>query len=239
MSDARKHQKKLEKKAAKRKAHARQLAQRQNMSFSQRLGAADRFPLVHCTVNKEALDKEGIGWVCVSRELPNGSIANALFLVDRYCLGVKDAIAQVISRFVYEDKVVRKLHRSGMMAAQTWDLAAARKLVEGAVAYAAQFGFKPHADYEEALTVFGSADSAACTETFEYGKDGKPFYISGPNDSLARIQQVSNALERQLGPGGYGSVAVLEERGGRVGDMTAAADEVDQDDDAAPALPPQ
>jgi len=224
--DARKHQKKLERRAAKRKAHARDVVRRQNLSFADRLGAADRFPLLHCTVNAAELDRQGIGWVCVSRELPNGSVANALFLVDRYCLGVKNAIAQVLSRFVYEDKVVRKL-RAGGMAAQDWDLAAARKLVEDAVAYAAQFGFAPHPDYEQARAIFGSVDPASCTQTFEFGKDGKPFYISGPNDSMVRSRQILKALDQHCGAGGFDTIVRLE----APTDHLALADHEDDEND--------
>lgn len=231
-SDARKHQKKLERKAAKRKAHARDVARRQNLSFTERLGAADRFPLLHCTINAVDLEENGIGWVCVSRELPNGSVANALFLVDQYCLGVKNAIAQVVSRFVYEDKVVRKLRTRRTAPPQPVDLATARKFVEGAVAYAAQFGFTPHPDYEEARAIFGSADPAASTENFEYGKDGKPFYVSGPYETPARSRAILSALERHCGPNGFNTM---------VG-MVADDDEeeyVNEEDDELPALPPQ
>jgi hypothetical protein len=80
--------------------------------------------------------------------------------------------------------------------------AAVRKLVEGAVAYARGFGFAPHPDYYKACPIFGDIDAAACTEQFEFGKDGKPFFIAGPNETPERCRRIMQILERSCGPGG-------------------------------------
>jgi tetratricopeptide (TPR) repeat protein len=78
-----------------------------------------------------------------------------------------------------------------------------RKLVEGAVAYARDLGFAPHSDYAVAAQLFGNIDAAACPVTYTYGKDGKPFYIRGPNDPPARYRKILETLNRKLGPGNY------------------------------------
>ncbi|MBI5015420.1 MAG: hypothetical protein HZB55_08000 [Deltaproteobacteria bacterium] len=49
------------------------------------------------------MDVIGIGTVLVSRRLPDGDIAYAGFLVDPWCLGVKDALLRVCSEARYED----------------------------------------------------------------------------------------------------------------------------------------
>jgi hypothetical protein len=79
-----------------------------------------------------------------------------------------------------------------------------RKLVEGAFEYAADLGFSPDPDYHRVKALFGDIDSGACTQEFEFGEDGKPYYFPGPNDSPARIRAVMEQLSRKCGgPEGF------------------------------------
>lgn len=86
----------------------------------------------------------------------------------------------------------------------------ARKLVESAVTWAESIGFSPHKDYKSAKKIFGDIDAATCPREFEFGKDGKPFYVSGPNDSPAFVRKVVNTLERRVGAGNYDYLTLLE-----------------------------
>jgi DDE superfamily endonuclease len=54
-------------------------------------GAA-RAPVRTC-VMAEGLFADGIGWVVLARTLPSGQVGASFFLVDVWCLGVKDAWA--------------------------------------------------------------------------------------------------------------------------------------------------
>src|SRR5260221_1818025 len=80
--------------------------------------------------------------------------------------------------------------------------APARRFVEPAVAYARNLGFPPHPDYHRAKLIFGEIDAAEASEELEFGKDGKPFFIAGPNDNQARCRQILATLERSCGPSG-------------------------------------
>jgi hypothetical protein len=143
---------------------------------------------------------QGLGYVCLSRELPNGAVAFAMFLVDRYCLGVKNALVEITSRATYDSRIEDKMRRE----CETEDVtpAAARKIVERAVEYARSLGFHPHPDYQKAKHIFGSIDPNECKEEFEFGKDGKPFFIAGPRDTPERCRRIMKTLEQSTGPGG-------------------------------------
>src|SRR5205823_985817 len=104
-ADPRKRQKKQERRAAKRKSKHHELARAKGAGLAEQLSAADSYPVLDCLVTTD-LWTEGLGWVCLSRELPHGGVAFGLFLVDRYCLGVKDALADIASRFTYESNIV-------------------------------------------------------------------------------------------------------------------------------------
>src|SRR5437016_3658326 len=107
-TDPRKRQKKQERRTAQRKAKQHQLARAKHAGLPERLTAAADCPILHSWVTTD-LRSEGLGWVCLSRVLPNGFVAFAVFLVDRYCLGVKNAMAEITSRFDYDSRIVRKM----------------------------------------------------------------------------------------------------------------------------------
>ena len=64
--------------------------------------------------------------------------------------------------------------------------------------YAQNLGFSPHADFQEGKEIVG--DHPDNLIPLEFGKDGKPFYFSGPYDNPQRIIQT---LERTVGKGYY------------------------------------
>ncbi|MFO0967400.1 MAG: hypothetical protein U0793_17715 [Gemmataceae bacterium] len=196
-TDPRKRQKKLAKKVAKRKEKHHLLIREKCLGLAERLAAASRHPILHAGI-ASTLWNQGIGQAYLSRELPNGSIAFATFLIDRYCLGVKNAHADIVGRFSYESDFLPRVKD-----AETAAPAKVRKLVEDAVEYARKLGFAPHPDYHKAKAIFGDIDPAACDETFEFGKDGKPLFINGPYDTPDRCRQIISTLERSRGRDGY------------------------------------
>ncbi len=142
----------------------------------------------------------GIGNLFLSRALPDGRLAAGGFLLDIFCLGVKDAFAAFITRDKYAERLSRM---SATESFEPIEPACFRKLVEGAVAYARDLGFSPHADYAAASQIFGDLDSTACSRRFEYGRDGKPCYVSGPHETPAQVRAILEQLERRLGSGNF------------------------------------
>ena len=195
-ADPRKRQKKLEHRATKRKEKKHVQVREQSAGLGERLAAACQYPILHTFVTEE-LWSTGMGHVLVSRELPGRSIAVAIFLIDGYCLGVKDAMAIILSRAEYDSRFVSNLQ--SRFVCRNISPATARKLVEEAVAYAHSLGLAPHEDYHKARRIFGDIDAAASSETFEFGKDGKPLFIAGPNDTPERCEQIMDAMARHRG----------------------------------------
>jgi hypothetical protein len=212
--DARKRQQKLAKKAAKRKAV---VATKRALGDVGSLGAHGRHavpaasaPIHECLV-PESLFDIGIGNAIVSRKMPNGFIGAAVFLLDVFCLGVKDAFYDVLSPAEYDYRVSGLEHETF----RAIHPACARKLVEGAEAYARDLGFNPHPDYQRARQIFGDLDATTCPTHYAFGKDGKPFFMSGPYDTPARCRRIIDTLTRRCGPEGFhftvAGEALLEE----------------------------
>ncbi len=200
--DPRKREKKLARKKAKQKAkqkNQRKLAAPTDMIA--RLQRCSNAPVLH-SLATEVLWESGMGIVLLSRVLPNGEVAFSNFLVDRYCLGVKNAIYGIASRSRYDSRIYGDILEQGPV--RRLEPAASRKLVEGAIRYAADLGFSPHRDYHKAKYIFADIDPQECSEEFEYGgEDGKPQFIAGPYDTPHRCQQIVRTLHDRQGPEGF------------------------------------
>jgi hypothetical protein len=197
--DPRRRQKKLERKKAKKTAQRRELARREAGGLATRIEQGSKAPILHCFATSNVME-DGIGEVLISRQLSHGNVAFVIFLVDMYCLGVKDVVVNIFPEANYRKAVYEKLAAQYTLIRMKPECA--RKLVEGAVQYALDMELPPHADYRIARRIFGDISAEACTEEFSYGKDGKPLFIAGPYDDAAKCQRILRLMEKHCGPGG-------------------------------------
>lgn len=167
--------------------------------FGITVSVLERAPLLKALVEDELFER-GMGYAVISRSLQDGRIAAGVFLLDTYCLGVKNAFLAVTGPDQFAD-MFEKGRKGYMLNEQP--AASVRKLVGDAVVYARSFGIEPHRDYREAALIFGDIDPAGCTESFVFGKDGKPLFIAGPRDTPERIAWIMRRLKAACGEGGY------------------------------------
>jgi hypothetical protein len=223
--DPRRRQKKLERRKAKQKNQRRELARREAQGMPARLEQASAAPILHCCTTAE-IGKRGMGQVLVSRQLGHGKVAYVVFLLDTYCLGVKDVMMDIVPRAVYERNLYAKLTRQGPLMPLKPECA--RKLVEGAVAYALDLGLAPHADYRAAKGVFGDIRAEECDQAYVFGKDGKPLFVAGPYDDPERCRYIRRTLEARCGPDGYHFILPAEGLDEELGEIDLLSDEPDE-----------
>lgn len=137
--------------------------------------------------------ESGLVGVLVARE--TGSTVKACgFLVDVFCLGVKDTNGpKTMDR--------RKLPDFVRLFFSVWSaqfpvpapLELARHVVFGAVDYGRSLGFEPHPDFARGAPLLGDWQEGSSDVTF--GRDGKPLYINGPRDNtygiIAKLRQTA------------------------------------------------
>ena len=193
-------QKRIAKQKAKRSAKRSIMLRRSSNDPTIRLQRAEKWPIVQAIVSAELRD-EGLGSLMIARQDPGGQLIFGVFLVDVYCLGVKNAFWRAGTREDLED-LVRQLEQSQRMCATTPECLV--KIVKGAVEYARSFGFAPHPDYRHASMLLEGIDPSTCPNQFTFGRDGKPFYIQGPNESLAEAAAI---IQRTQDAGGHFLVA--------------------------------
>ncbi len=149
---------------------------------------------------KELFEK-GLGYVVISRFKSEGRVESGVFLLDIWCQGVKDAFFVQLHDYEYQERLMERIFRSE--APEAMSPACARKLVQDAVAYAEKLGLAPHPDFRKAARVWGGISAEECAETFTFGKDGKPFFVQGPNDHVERIEFVMQQLTMHCGEGNF------------------------------------
>jgi hypothetical protein len=234
--DPRKRQKKLAKERAKRKAKAlaNRRAQQGRPSFLQRaaLGLefelAARGPIDECHVNEKLMTpgyNQGMGTVIVTRLASSGMVAAGVYLLDVFCLGVKDSFARFLTKEEFRQLLSQTRLQEPMKKVEP---AVAKKLIEDTVAYARRIGFEPHPDLRPARKLLEDIDASACMMEFTFGDRGKPHFISGPYDSQARIRQIRDTLERTCGKDNYNITILL---GDPFGDDDFDDDYEEEDDD--------
>lgn len=194
---AKRRQKKLQRKAAKRKAKQRAAAPAPKGRRAQLRASAD-WPLHECLVTKNWQDTSEIVQILVARKSSAGQVAVGAFLVDLGCLGVKAAFGRLFDTEKEYKEMRKEVESRQKMTKADQNLAA--KIIREAIAYARDLGFQPDSGYRDAMLVMGDAAPDACDEPIPLGKDGKPYFVPGPDD---KVQLIMAKLARKLGPEGF------------------------------------
>lgn len=193
-------QKKLALKKSKRNEKRRVIARAESSGIAGGMVLASRWPVVQARVSA-SLWNQGIGYVVLVRRGPGGLTAMGMFLLDVYCLGVKDIVARVAP----DHAIAAALARMSDNGCRWTEVSPehVRKLVEAAMGYALSLGLAPHRDCAATMSIFGDLDSSQCATEFTFGFDGQPHFIAGPYDRQARVVEVLNTLRRTCGPDGF------------------------------------
>jgi hypothetical protein len=184
-------QKRLAKKKAKRAAQKRALSRRDSDNPMIRLRNADRWPVVEALV-PDNLWEEGIGQLIVTRQTPDGMFAIGSFLVDVFCLGVKDCFWRIVSPQEYRTMLDDWEEYGALERVSPEHFS---KLVHCAADYAQSIGFAPHRDFRHARLLLEGIDPSQCDTDFQFGKDGVPFYFRGPYESPQQARAIAARVE--------------------------------------------
>jgi hypothetical protein len=183
-------QKKIAKQKAKRAEKRQSLFLRTSKDPTIRLRGAAKWPVVQALASTE-LWKTGIGSLTIARQESEDGLIFAVYLVDVFCLGVKNAFWRPGTPGEF-NTLIERLEENQTMRPIT--PACLVKIVQGAVAYAQSFGFSPHPDYHHAAMLLEGLDPTGCQQEFRFGRDGKPFYIQGPDETGAQAAAITQRI---------------------------------------------
>jgi len=168
---------------------------------------AQDYPLYGCWIMASWQD-QGLTPVVVARQQGPDRVMCAVYMVDLYCLGIKDVFVKMdysLNRFE------RDLPQFCASDPIKCSVELAHEIIYGALEYAAKLGFQPHSDYhkQKADLMLDPPDAHPHLDHVSFGKDGKPFFVAGPYDNQQKIKFVLDTLRRTSGEGNFNFVAGL------------------------------
>ena len=168
-------------------------------SLPARVLRASQAPIQHCLVT-ESLFETGMGTLILARGATPHHLAFGSFLLDVFCLGIKDVTFESLEGDEF-DRYVGVTDAGASLA--SIDPHHARKLLRDLAAWSQSIGFPPYRDFAAVELIFGDVSAAASEVDFQFGSDGKPLYIPGPFDSPSQIRRRIEQLEKHLGGDGF------------------------------------
>lgn len=185
---------------------------------AQRIEAGELNPIFQCLVNKNCLpdltsssgtpaatandaelDSEGAGYaiVTVARTTGFNRLEVCTYLVDVWCLGVKDVSGlRQVDPTTYKD-FIEFAYQEFPDGTEEISLEMAQAIVLGSIDYAAKLGLQPHKDFAAVRSHLGTWSGEPI---LKFGKNGKPFYMNGPYDDPMKILKI---LRENVGEGNF------------------------------------
>jgi hypothetical protein len=169
-------------------------------SLPARVLRAAHAPIRHCFLT-ESVFEIGMGTLVLARGATDHHLALSSFLIDVFCLGIKDVMFDSFDGEAFEAYMEAMGAGSPMISV---DPSYARKLLRDLAAWSHSIGFSRHPDFAAVERIFGDVSADASDAVFQFGCDGKPFYIPGPSDTAPLIRSRIAQLQKHLGEDGFG-----------------------------------
>jgi hypothetical protein len=163
-------------------------------------------PLHACLLQNGLFDR-GNGLLILARKTASGGLATTVFLLDAFCLGVKDIVFRRFSASEFDDFLAVMGDEESFVPVE---LPYARRLIRDLVAYGRSIGIEPAADYAAIEHFFGDVSSDDCEVPFRFGYEGKPLYIPGPTETKTQIRRRMDQLRRRVGEDGFDFIVAAD-----------------------------
>jgi hypothetical protein len=152
---------------------------------------ARSLPIAECFITPDWEDY-GECNILVARQHVNGNYTLGIYLIDTFCLGVKDAGYRFnIDKYEYEE--LRK-HFGEQLEPTTYN--EAHNIIFGALGYAEELGFKPHRDFGLAQCILEEDTDDIPLIEYEFGREGKPMLIV---NTRAEANRYLSTLQKAVG----------------------------------------
>ena len=137
------------------------------------------WPIHECIIN-ESWKEYGLADITISRLQPNNRIVFGSYLVDVFCLGLKNTFCNADFTKSKYQQIKEKTYRESPPI--NCSHSSAHTIIYGGIEFASSLGFKPHEDFSLSKYILDEPGSFEKDESIEFGENGEPFYIQGPHD---------------------------------------------------------
>lgn len=150
---------------------------------------ARSFPIDKCYVS-DGWKENGMGWVIVTRRRKSGNLIAGVFLIDFYCLGVKDGM--YFNNITQADFNKRFFDNTEMKFSEI-TYPEAHNMILGAVEFAEEAGLAPCKEFSTLQYILEPDTDNIPLIEYEYGKDGKYLLVCYPGSTdklfIPRLQK--------------------------------------------------
>lgn len=140
------------------------------------------------------LNEYGLGHIIVTRNHTGGKVSMAEYLVDIYCLGVKDSFYRLRMDDYEVEDIVRQID------AMECPYNEAHNWIYGAIAFAEEAGIEPDKSFNLTQYMLEEDTDDIPLMEFEYGKEGKHLLVAHNRQEANRYLPL---LKQNLGDGNY------------------------------------
>ncbi len=159
-----------------------------------RSGMGKKLPIYRCAIDSD-WEKIGKGHIHVARQHTSGNVTVAFFLIDFYCLGVKDAFY----KFNIPLHEFERLYDSNPFPLTEISANTAFNMIYEAVDFAAEAGLSPHKDFALVKHLIDDEDDIEY-EKIPVGRDGIHTLILDDNEN--RSKEIAT-MKKTLGEGNF------------------------------------
>lgn len=168
---------------------------------------ARNYPIEACYFDSTGLE-QGLVTTVIVRKKSDFTYLLGTYLVDIFCLGLKNTLYQ---KDIAADQIDDAVERMSCNKLIQCDSDTAHTFIYGGIDYAEKLGFQPHSDFQITRFILAEREDIQFDTAFEFGKDGKPFFIAGPSDSQSKIQAILAQLDQVVGPDNYEMIIPMGE----------------------------
>lgn len=215
----------MARKKKKRKQPQPQKAQLSPESYIRK--KARNLPLAQCYIS-ETWESAGKANIIVSRAHKNGNFTAGFYLIDLKCLGVKNTLYLFN---VQESMLDEIINQDGDEVLIPCDYHLAHHIIFGAKKFAESYGLQPHKSWTITKNILEKDDESIPFVDIEFGENGMPHYISGPDDDIPYISRVINTLKKTAGEGNY-QITIDARTYGRFDDDDGEEEDVDEEEES-------
>jgi hypothetical protein len=157
-------------------------------------GSARKLPIHQCLVNRDWREA-GLAQVIVCRKHVTGNITGAFYLVDLFCVGVKESIYFFNESSDMLSEMQAQFEAEQGIVMETCVYRLAHNIIYRALDFARKYGIEPSQDFDTTKMILEPDDEGRIKLIdINCGKEGKPFLIVAPSDPrrsyyLRQLQQ--------------------------------------------------
>ena len=129
-----------------------------------------------------------------TRRLPDGSYVLLCCLIDRTCLGVKDAFVKTSFGDDELDDLLARYAEAHVDGIEEVSVLEAQSVVFHAIDFARSLGFEPHRDLD--IDLLGARPDLLLATPL--ARPSRPRFVAGPHDDVARITRVLDRRRDEL-----------------------------------------